>query len=339
MLQAASCRALGSELYGGLLEGLSDEIRTSDDVAVLLRGHSDRPIHDALPLRLLGAVHHLVLADRAPLLARHYPSAGGSPDGRLFADFLSTVANHSDFIASRLRQPVQTNEVGRSVVPLGVMNWLGGLGFEEVDYLEIGASAGLNLCFGSFRADTGHGVMGSDDADVRFDPSWFRLPPPLSPRPARTIRLAGSDLNPIDLSIPESVRRLESFVWPDQLTRLERLRAAIRVARSHKIVVARAGADESLADFLERGLLRPTVVFHSIVWQYLDNQTRDNFVGLLARQGAGASSERPLFWIRMEPAGETADVRVDCWMGGDVPNRTVLARVGYHGQQLEWLGP
>ena len=58
--QAQACRALGSPLYAELLE----------------RSTADAP-GSALALRLMGAVHLLVLEGRAPSLARHYPSVGG----------------------------------------------------------------------------------------------------------------------------------------------------------------------------------------------------------------------------------------------------------------------
>ena len=60
-------------------------------------------------------MHDLVLAGRAPDLARHYPSVGGTPGAGVGEVFLRTVADHEDELTRAMVQPVQTNEVGRSV--------------------------------------------------------------------------------------------------------------------------------------------------------------------------------------------------------------------------------
>ena len=44
-----------------------------------------------------------------------------------------------------------------------------------------------------------------------------------------------------------------------------------------------------------------TVVFHSIVWQYLPPATRTAIADALAHAGAAATPEAPLAWLRMEP--------------------------------------
>jgi hypothetical protein len=49
-----------------------------------------------------------------------------------------------------------------------------------------------------------------------------------------------------------------------------------------------------------------------------------------------ATPEKPLIWARMEPAGKVADVRVTMWRGGD-PEEFLLAEIGYHGQEMNWL--
>jgi hypothetical protein len=53
--------------------------------------------------------------------------------------------------------------------------------------------------------------------------------------------------------------------------------------------------------------------------------------------GAGevATAAPPLAWLRMEPAGERAEVRLTCWPGGE---ERLLARVGYHGDPVQLLG-
>jgi hypothetical protein len=58
------------------------------------------------------------------------------------------------------------------------------------------------------------------------------------------LRSPGLDLKPVDLSDPGEVGWLEALVWPEQVDRLARLHAAIKIASRHGrrvalVVVAR----------------------------------------------------------------------------------------------------
>jgi hypothetical protein len=70
-------------------------------------------------------------------------------------------------------------------------------------------------------------------------------------------------------------------------------------------------------------------VFHSIVMQYLPGGERDRF------ERTVASAPGSVAWLRMEPAGELTDVRLTLFPGGEELH---LARAGYHGDPVEWLG-
>ena len=67
-----------SPLYGRVLDAVVDDLRAGGVSARLLGGRGDDPFGSALALRFLGAVHRIVLEGRAPALAAHYPSAGGT---------------------------------------------------------------------------------------------------------------------------------------------------------------------------------------------------------------------------------------------------------------------
>jgi hypothetical protein len=71
-----------------------------------------------------------------------------------------------------------------------------------------------------------------------------------------------------------------------------------------------------------------TVVFHSIVMQYLPASERERFERAL-RTASGSVA-----WLRMEPAGELTEVRLTLWPGGE---DRLLARAGYHGDPVDWL--
>jgi hypothetical protein len=75
-------------------------------------------------------------------------------------------------------------------------------------------------------------------------------------------------------------------------------------------------------------------VFHSIFMQYLDETDRHRIVRILHDSGAVATPSAPLAWLRMEPAGDHADVHLTMWPGGD---ERLIAHAGFHGAAVRWL--
>jgi len=236
-------------------------------------------------------------------------------------------------LRAAMERNVQTNEVARAAALIG--------GFVEVARraaglplrtLEVGSSAGLLMNWDRYRYDTGSERFGPVDSPLVLRGNWRRAP---RLGPAVTVaQREGSDVSPVDATTDEGALTLMSFVWPDQLARLQRLRAAIAVAREHPpaVVAADAGAwlEERLA---HRRSGRATVVHHSIVLQYLPDESLRRLRAALAEAGGRATPDAPLAWLRMEPAGRLADVRLTWWPGGQ---ETVLGTTGFHGQDVTW---
>jgi hypothetical protein len=155
---------------------------------------------------------------------------------------------------------------------------------------------------------------------------------------ATAITKRGCDISPIDVTQPDEEARLLSFVWPDQRLRLERLRHAIAIAKGHRPIVDQASADEWIAQQLARTSGHATLIFHSIVWQYLGTETQNRLKQAIHDAGKSATAAAPLVWARMEPAGPVADVQVDIFDGTSAePRHFRLAEIGYHGQNMNWL--
>ena len=286
-------------------------------------------------LRFLGAVHRIVLEDRAPELAAHYPSVGGSDQGDPGPAFLQTVRRHREEVSRRIEDGVQTNEVGRAAVLVGGYAAVARRTLLPLRVLEIGASAGLNLRWDHFAYDTGAVVSGDPDSPVRFSDVWEGEPPEL-PAAFDVAERSGCDRNPIDATSLAGRLTLMSYVWPDQVDRFQRLESAIEVARAVPARVDRAEADEWIADRLALPLPGfATVVVHSIVLQYLARDQRTRFREAIAAAGERASGGAPLAWLRMEPGGDRAEVRLTTWPHGE---ERVVATAGYHGRPI-WWGP
>lgn len=333
--QRLGCEMAGSPLYAEVLDAVATDVVADGPAARLLAPLAEAPFGDAVLLRLLAAVHQLVLEGVEPSLAAHYPSAGGVPGAAVGPAFVAALARHEARVAALLRLGVQTNEVGRSVPLLGGFLELSRSGW-PLRILEVGASAGLNLCFDRFRYESGDATFGPADSRLRFVDPWVGAPPDLSP----TIEVAsrrGCDQDPIDPATEAGRLRLRSLVWPDQPRRRARLDAAIEEARAHPVAIDRADAvpwlRAQLADPVPHQL---TVVFHSIVFQYLSVAGRTALLEVLDDAGRRATHEAPLAWLRMEPGGDRAETRVTVWPSGSTD---LLATSSFHGPPVAWLAP
>ena len=92
-------------------------------------------------LRLLAALHELVLEGRAPEIASHYPSAGGTkPPVGAWPGVAAFLRERFDDVRERMTLTVQTNEPGRAAVLYGVLLWLSERHRLPVRLLDIGAS-------------------------------------------------------------------------------------------------------------------------------------------------------------------------------------------------------
>ena len=326
--QANACAHLGSPLYADLLGRAAEEVIDGDVVFGVLRGHEADPGPSALALRLMGAVHRLVLSGEAPELAKRYPSAGGAT-GDAWPAFLDLLRERRDQLRVLVERPVQTNEPARCAALLGGFLEVARVTELPLRLLEVGASAGLNLRFERYRYELGDERWGPADSPVAIRARLTGRPP--LDTPARIASRAGCDRQPLDPRSEEGRLTLASYVWPDQLERHERLHAALAVAEQVDAPVERAGA----ADWIEARLAEPagdaaTVVFHSIVMQYLPADERDRFEEAL-ENGSGTRA-----WLRMEPGDERlTEIRLKLWPGGE---DRLLARAGYHGDPVDWLG-
>lgn len=336
--QAASCRALGSPFTAALCDMLAQTLRPHHGaVADHVLGWTGDPgsAAESLPLRLCGALHALVLTQADSALAAAY-IARRADAGVVMA----ALAAHEATILAWLDSPPQTNEVARSAAIIGAARFLSGETSLPLRALELGASAGLNLNFGHYRllpaAATGARPApqaATDDSNVTLTPDWS------GPLPAARFTVAetrGVDLRPLDPD--RDGLRLMAYCWADQQMRLDRLRAALRVARSHPPHVDAGDA----ADWLHAQLALPsrqrlTLVFHTVAAQYFPPATRSSCENTLIRAGSAATSDAPIAHFSMEADddGDGAGLRLRLWDGGAM-RAWQLGRADFHGRWIRW---
>lgn len=312
-LDQAVATGARSPLYAGLCRRFADEPLVDPLVGA-------EPAWDA-PLRLLGGLHALVLSGRAS-----------------WDDVDAALEEHAGFLARAVTErPVQTNEVQRCWVLLPCFLELARRsGYRELDLVELGPSAGLNLMWDRYRYVYGAGEWGGAGAALELR-GEERRPAPADLLRERPLvgRRVGIDLSPVDVTTDEGALLLKSFVWADQRDRLELLDRAIAALREDPPELVAGGIAEQLPAVLARrreGSL--TVVWQTAVLGYVSDEYRERIYRALEAAGA----ESPLGWISAGASEREAvdewGLRITLWPDGE---SSLVAYSDYHGAWLEWV--
>jgi hypothetical protein len=239
-----------------------------------------------------------------------------------------------------LPRTVQTNEPGRSTVLYGGLLWLTERYGLPVRLLEIGASAGLNLLVDRYGYRVRGKALGDHRSPLCFTEPWEGTPvgdPAAVARRLRIAERAGCDPAPLRLATEDDRRMLLAYVWPDEPERWRRAHAAVEAAEREPPPVDAAPAGTWLPARLAvpaPGVL--TVVWQSVVRQYLSTAERAQIERAIATAGAAAGADAPLAWLTAEPDGDYTHgfaVAVTTWPGGDTRE---LARCDDHGPPVIW---
>ena len=321
--QAMYCDMFGSPFTAQLIKAISADYEQGGPIASLLANWTTNPRADALALRLAGYFHHAVLINRDPELAAHYPSsvANWTIDD-IWPLARALLEREPNTAAAFIRSAPQTNETRRSIALLAAFLHFAQQWQSEIDLLEIGASAGLNMNWDLYTYKTKSWAWGAE-GPVQIDTDWNGPPPPLADINVRT--RAACDLNPLDISDETQRLQLKSYIWPDQPERLARFDGAVALARETGVHVERADAAPWLAQRLNaRAADAATIVYHSVFLQYPPREAREAIVNAITEAGARATSSAPLAWVRLEPEALTDGVEnsprmvidITTWPGG-----------------------
>jgi hypothetical protein len=352
---AAGYSPLYSRLFGVIASWLCAEEAEDDPLVIwLLEAARGRGTLD-VTLLLAAGLHRDVLAGEDPVaeLARYYPTAGGDlpPEDSGFERTLrETILTRSESLAAFIRRVnVQNNETGRGlcwVLPSMLLGW------PRVHLVDLGASAGLNLVadLRSFRLfdsdaedayiDIGHGVttqLVTICANVSglFERLKNRRLPVIESR-------TGCDAAPFKLVTKDDEITLKSFIWGDQIERMDRLCEGIDAYRQAQdsaatINVYRCDLPQDLGRFFESCLPAhpsiPVVIYNTYMTTYLT----DKGASFLNEIGRWASRrENPVLWLQWEPDRDGRISPVEGWIAWTAD----LWQEGSHQHwQLGWVHP
>jgi hypothetical protein len=343
-----------SPLSEAVMRGAAEDIEAGGIVAELFDGLELAP--GSVPqLRLLAALHYLVLSGQAPALARFYPSAGGTmPAAGAWPVALATIREQTAAIEARVGRTVQTNEPRRAAVLYPALLWLAERYNRPIRLLELGASAGLNLHFDRYCYAVGGLELGDPGSPIRFEEPWSPGPEIDLARAARRLRIAGRagcDAAPLDVTLAEDRLSLLSYIWADELHRIERMRTALELAAAGPPAPVQersagdwlagalaAGGDGALAAGGDGALAADgdgelTVVWHSLFRRYVAQEEWQRLNQAFER----AAEERQIAWLGMEPSAEQPGrIALTVKIDPAGPLR-VLAWCDDHGPPVCWV--
>ena len=299
------------------------------------RGRS--PLYEAFALGVAGDEEVLGFLATLPT-AKQQPNLLFGAVRYLFgapADWLQfrhlLLANAPSVRSVMLARSTQTNEPSRCAVFLPLLAQLP----QPLALIEVGASAGLCLIPDLYGYDYGSSVLGAEYPVFKCAASEATPLPAVMPR---VVWRVGLDLNPLDAADPSAAAWLESLVWPEQKDRLLNLRAALRIAASHKPRIFRGDLlGNALANLCREAPQDATlVVFHTAVLIYVAEK---------ADRQAFSATVRSLcpYWICNEPEWVLPDIahglEIDDTHGRFLLslNGAPMAWTDPHGSAIEWI--
>ena len=266
LIQEHYCKAMAAPAYARICAALARGLNRDSKAGATLLDWPGEPTRAALPLRLIGGLHALVLAGKDAGLAAVFAGTVTDADA-VEAELTRVLVEHDAELLPWLDGPPQTNEPGRSAALMTGLLEIARRHGPRVEILEIGSSAGLNLMIDRYRFDLGGTMVGPADSPVTIVPEWKGPPPPEVP--IQIVGTRGCDVHPIDATDPAAEARLAAYVWAEKPDRAARLKTAIAMLRARPVRLDHADA----ADWVEARLAEPQaegvtrVLMHSVVCQ------------------------------------------------------------------------
>jgi hypothetical protein len=331
---AKDARKTGSVLYSKLAAGIGADAELK---ALAARAKPGQP-HANL---ILAAVHFLLLRGADDPLKRFYGTVGGtvSSEGEdPMPDFRAFVHRHLAQIQPMIETRVtNTNEVGRSAILHPGFAVAAKSSGAPLALIEVGPSAGLNLIWdkygvryrkdGAIVAAINNTVPLVIEAEARGE----RVPP-VSIVPPVASRI-GLELNPVDLSNADDRDWLRALIWPDQVSRLERLDKAIALFSKEKPPILAGDALALLPDALAQAPRDAApIVYHTIAVYQFSREMREALESILTVAGL----RRPVFRLSFEFDGQLYLLSLIRYADG-AREETRLASCHPHGTWIEWL--
>jgi hypothetical protein len=289
--------------------------------------------------QLFGAAHFLLLSGLSHPLAAYYPTLGGpqAPDAeapRAFRELcLGQRRAVEELVATRL---TQTNETRRCAYLYPAFATVAATGEgRPLALIELGPSAGLNMCWDRYSYDYGAGLRcGAAGSPVRITTELRGpVPPPLPEQAPAVMWRAGVDLSPVDIDDEAAVRWLEALIWPEHTERVTRLRAAITVAREARPPIIAGDALALLPELIAAAPADATLcLYHTHVTYQFTQAMRAQLDALLR----AAARQRTVMRLSCEGGRDSPPQLLLEQRIGERRDEWVLADTSGHASWVAW---
>jgi hypothetical protein len=280
------------------------------------------------PMLVLAALQLAALRGH-PILGPIYDDArhGVLGDPESAAERVVDVLNAAPgLVRDELGRSTQTNEPGRSAVIQAVVADVAS-GAKEINLIEVGTSAGINLYFDRFTVrdhDDGRALTLVCEDVTPIDRS--------RPLPEVLTRV-GIDPNPLDLSNEEDRLWLKACLWPEQRRRHDRFDAIVAAKPSWPdLTMLRGRAMDRLNDafeFVDPSAL--TVIMNTWTAFYFTDDERAEYFSEVSRRCAHDN----VAWLSIESTMvKWPHVEVDAQAGQRAASQVVVTRSG--GSPVRW---
>jgi hypothetical protein len=308
--KSSECRAFAAGLVetaplaAYFFNSLAREIDDGGELGHLVVNHPS----SATPLagvRMLAAAHQLTLRGKTPELAVildeiiHSKVPADSAYAKAWDLTRRTILGYPDEVSAAMSLPVQQQHPGRASA---LLQGLAMLAFRRVRLLEIGACAGLSLAMDRYHWIGSGWEWGDPSSPVELPADGYWRPR------VEIVQRAGCDLLPRDAASPEDRLISQSFVPLEHPAYGQILEQAMVLTGQAGIKIEASAAApwlrKALSEQADRGVA--TVVWHSMMWGYLEPDEQREIESILA----DASSRMPLARVSFEPAAQWGDVPV-----------------------------
>ena len=337
--QTDFCQNRGAVFTANVVAAAGDLLDENHEIFWSLIGDFEGDPHKgAIALRVAGALHALVLQGRADALTPFYAAPKQIPDPAALREAIGyLIEKEGSTFETYVASAPQTNEINRAAALLFGFSEIAKRTEQPINIYEVGASAGMLLCWDQFQYDFGAIKWGSGDTTIKSE-----IRGDLNATLETEISVAqrqGCDLNPLDLTNSDTVLRMRSYIWPEDHGR-------------HALFDRAAGSVISIAPQLDKmdalSWLRVkldsrpkdcmNVFYHSVFAPYLSIDEAASLEKMMDAAAQTATEEAPLAWLKFEPEVINGEfdffLDLQIWPGGE--SRRLL-RAHPHGLWVEPL--
>jgi hypothetical protein len=321
----------GSEMYQYLSTAVAGD---ADLLALAAKADQRQPV----PNLFFAAINFLLYQDPKHPLAQYYPIHSGKKYSKtgLFESLKEFCMQNSEALTQIMKtRLVQTNEVRRCALLLPALAQVVQASKSEIALVDVRASSGLNLLLDQYFYDYSNGTqIGNPNSTLKISCTIRKGEMKLKDMPKIGMRF-GIDLNPIDLNDRDEILWALALIWPDQIERSERLKAAIQILKNQSVDLRRGNALQILPAVADQVPSRLVLcVMHSFTLNQFSVEDRVAFENGLC----GISKTRDVWRIGIEWLGtDQPQMNLDHYSSGKLTHRNVMANCHGHGEWIEFL--